>query len=190
MKLKSNSRATPAAVCAASIPLEKEKAPPKTESLLMIQNTSVKPVIVPENGGTVVKAFGEQITFKLNAVDTGGALSLGSDVVPPGGGPPLHYHLNEDEVFIVHEGRIEYYIENRWVELGPGGVVFAPRNVPHCFRNPSDKPARHWTVFLPSGFETFFGRCAAEFAKPGGPDMARIKAISSEHDIHYVQPSA
>jgi mannose-6-phosphate isomerase-like protein (cupin superfamily) len=154
----------------------------------MKQTISNKPVIVPENGGTVVNAFGEHINFKLTAADTGGALSLGLDEVPPGGGPPLHYHMNEDEVFIVQEGRIEYFIENRWTELGPGGVVFAPRRVPHCFRNPGDKPARHWTVFLPSGFETFFERCSAEFASPAGPDMNRIKAISAEHGIFYMQP--
>ena len=154
----------------------------------MKQNTAVKPVIVPENGGTVVHAFEDYINFKLTAEDTGGALSLGLDEVPPGSGPPLHYHLNEDEVFIVQEGRFEYFIENRWIELGPGGVVFAPRNVPHCFRNPGDKPARQWTIFLPSGFETFFKRCAAEFAKPGGPDMKRITTISTEHGIHYLKP--
>jgi mannose-6-phosphate isomerase-like protein (cupin superfamily) len=154
----------------------------------MKQNTINKPVIVPENGGALVPAFGEKINFKLTAADTGGALSLGLDEVPPGGGPPLHYHLNEDEVFIVQEGRIEYFIENRWVELGPGGVVFAPRLVPHCFRNPGDKPARQWTVFLPSGFENFFERCSAEFAKPSGPDLSRIKAISAEHGIFYMEP--
>jgi hypothetical protein len=68
-------------------------------------------------------------------------------------------------------------------------VVFAPRNVPHCFRNPGDKPARQWTVVLPSGFETFFTRCAAEFAKPAGPDMNHITAISAEHGIHYIKPA-
>ena len=39
---------------------------------------------------------------------------------------------------------------------------------------------------MPAGFETFFSRCAEEFAKPGGLDMKRIVAISTEHDIHYV----
>jgi mannose-6-phosphate isomerase-like protein (cupin superfamily) len=156
----------------------------------MKQTSTNKPVIVPENGGTVVNAFGDHINFKLTAADTGGALSLGLVEVPPGGGPPLHYHLNEDEVFIVQEGRIEYYIENRRIELGPGGVVFAPRLVPHCFRNTGDKPARQWVLCLPSGFETFFKRCSAEFAKPGEPDMLRIKAISAEHGIFYMQPGA
>ena len=37
----------------------------------------------------------------------------------------------------------------------------------------------------PSGFETFFARCAEEFAKPNPPDMSRIVEISAEHGIHY-----
>jgi quercetin dioxygenase-like cupin family protein len=156
----------------------------------MKQTLAARPVIVSENGGTVVNAFQDSITFKLTAANTGGVLSLGLDQVPPGGGPPLHYHQSEDEVFIVQEGRIAYFVENRWTELGPGGVVFAPRNVPHCFRNRGDQPARHWTLFLPSGFENFFQRCASEFAKPSGPDMDRITDISAEHGIHYLPPAA
>ena len=40
----------------------------------------------------------------------------------------------------------------------------------------------------PAGFETFFARCAQEFAKPGGPDRQHVVAISSEHGIHFVGP--
>jgi hypothetical protein len=39
----------------------------------------------------------------------------------------------------------------------------------------------------PSGFEKFFARCADEFAKPDGPDMARIAEIGVEHGIHFLQ---
>jgi hypothetical protein len=45
-----------------------------------------------------------------------------------------------------------------------------------------------WTEITPSGFETFFARCAEEYAKPGSPDMGRIAAISAEHGIHFVEP--
>jgi mannose-6-phosphate isomerase-like protein (cupin superfamily) len=156
----------------------------------MKQTSIAEPVIVPENGGAVLNAFGDQVTVKLNAAHTGGAFALCIDQVPPGGGPPLHYHLKEDELFIVQAGRIEYFVENRSIELGPGGVVFAPRNVSHRFRNPSDEPARHWVMCNPSGFETFFERCAVEFAKPNGPDMNRITAIGAEHGIHFLEAAA
>jgi hypothetical protein len=50
-------------------------------------------------------------------------------------------------------------------------------------------PSRQWIITTPSGFETFFSRCADEFAQPGGPDMGRIVAISGEHGIEYVTPT-
>jgi len=37
----------------------------------------------------------------------------------------------------------------------------------------------------PSGFETFFARCAEELAKADPADKARIVEISAEHGIHY-----
>ena len=39
----------------------------------------------------------------------------------------------------------------------------------------------------PAGFEIFFEKCAAEFAKPGPPSMEKILAIGAEHGIHIVQ---
>jgi quercetin dioxygenase-like cupin family protein len=154
------------------------------------QQSQTKPVAVPENGGTVLRAFGDQMTVKLAAEQTQSALSLLVDVIPPGGGPPPHYHLNEDELFILHEGRVSYFVNGQWTALGPGGVVFAPRGHVHTFRNVGDRLARQSVLTTPSGFETFFARCAAEFAKPGGPDQARIVAISAEHGIHYLEPTS
>jgi quercetin dioxygenase-like cupin family protein len=148
--------------------------------------TLSKPILVSENGGTILTAFGDQITVKLSSEQTKGAFTLFEDITPPGGGPPPHYHLNEDELFTLHEGRISYLTEGRWTELGPGGVVFAPRGSIHTFRNVGDKPSRQTVMVTPSGFEVFFARCAAEFAKEGGPDMNRIVEISAEHGIHYV----
>lgn len=104
----------------------------------------------------------------------------------PGGGPPLHFHEHEDELFIVHEGRVSFLLEGRWREFGPGAVVFAPRRVPHTFRNTGDRPARMHILTTPGGFENFFLACAAEFARPGAPDMNRILAISAEHGIRFL----
>lgn len=146
-----------------------------------------QPVLVPENGGTVLNAFGDQVNVLLASRQTQGAFTLFTTITQPGGGPPLHYHLNEDELFMVLEGRISYFVEGRWTEMGPGGVVFAPRGSVHTFRNVGDKPCRQCTMTTPSGFEIFFARCAAEFAKAGGPDMNRIMEISAEHGIHYVK---
>lgn len=107
------------------------------------------------------------------------------EVTPPGGGPPPHYHLNEDEWFFPLEGRVEFFKDNAWTEVPIGSAVFMPRGVVHTFRNSGDKPLNMLIHAAPSGFETFFARCAEEFAKPNPPDMSRIVEISAEHGIHY-----
>ena len=87
--------------------------------------------------------------------------------------------------FCVEEGRIGFFFEDAWHELGPGGTVFMPRNVIHTFKNLGDAPNRMRITTSPAGLEVFVARCAEEFAKAGGPDMARILEISAEHGIHF-----
>jgi quercetin dioxygenase-like cupin family protein len=137
--------------------------------------------------GRVIRAFGEEVIMHLEGQHTGGTLSLWTEITPPGGGPPPHYHLNEDEWFLVQEGRISFLADGKWQEVKAGGMVFAPRRSVHTFKNVGDLPSRMMVSTSPSGFETFFTRCAKEFAKPGAPDMERIVTISAEHGIHFVQ---
>ena len=135
----------------------------------------------------MLRAFGEEVTVKLAGGQTGNSLALWVEVTPPGGGPPPHYHTNDDELFLVQTGRVQFLVDGQWVEPGEGSAVYVPRGHVHAFRNAGDTPSRMWLLTTPSGFETFFARCAAEFAKPGGPDMAKVIGISAEHGIHFVQ---
>jgi quercetin dioxygenase-like cupin family protein len=145
------------------------------------------PVVVPACAGTLLGAFGQEVLVKLGGGQTNQTLSVSLDVTPPGGGPPPHYHANDDELFLVQSGRVQFLVEGQWVEPGEGATVYVPRGHVHTYRNAGDTPSRMWVITTPSGFETFFGRCADEFARPGGPDMAKILGISAEHGIHFVQ---
>jgi quercetin dioxygenase-like cupin family protein len=143
--------------------------------------------IVRQNEARVLRAFGEEVIIHLDGERTGGKLTMWTEITPPGGGPPPHYHLNEDETFHVIEGRVAFLSNGEWREVGPGGAAFMPRPVVHTFKNVGDQPLRMLLTTMPSGFEKYFARCAAEFAKPGGPDMSRIMQIGSEHGIHFLQ---
>jgi quercetin dioxygenase-like cupin family protein len=143
--------------------------------------------IARENDTRVLHAFGEEVTIHLDGERTGGELTMWTEITPPGGGPPPHYHLNEDEAFHVLEGRVAFLLDSEWHELGPGGTAFMPRGIVHTFKNVGGQPSRMVLTTTPSGIEKFFTRCAEEFAKPGGSDMSQIIKIGAEHGIHFLQ---
>ena len=61
-------------------------------------------VIVPPGSGKVLHAFGEEVTILLDSEQSGGRLTMWLETTPPGSGPPLHFHINDDESFHVLEG--------------------------------------------------------------------------------------
>ncbi len=147
----------------------------------------IPPVIVPPGEGKVVCAFGSEMIFHLTGEQTGGRLTLATIVATPhDDGPPLHYHDNEDETFLVQEGRMSFVIDGKWRVAGAGTIVFAPKGSVRTLKNIGNPTARILVSIAPSGFEIFYARCAEESLKPGGPDMARIVQISTEYGIHYV----
>lgn len=148
---------------------------------------SSEPVLVQPGEGYDLHAFGEVATVMLGGTQTSNQLAVVSAETPPGLGPPPHIHRDEDELFLVLEGSISYFSGGQWTRVRPGGAVWLPRNSLHTYRNDGDTPSRHWIITTPSGFETFFARCAAEFASTGGPDMERIVDICLEHGIE-LQP--
>ena len=59
-----------------------------------------------------------------------------------------------DEVIIVKEGTIEAYVNDKWIRIGPGSVIFNAANVPQAMRNVGDGPATyHVVIFQPSATE-------------------------------------
>ena len=143
-------------------------------------------MIVSQNDARALHAFGEEVRILLDGEGTGGKLTMWTEITPPGGGPPPHHHVNEDETFHVLEGRVAFLSDGEWHEVGPGGAAFMPRSTVNTFKNVGDQPSRMLIMTTPSGFEKFFARCAAEFAKPGGPNMSRIVQIGAEHGIHFL----
>jgi quercetin dioxygenase-like cupin family protein len=143
-------------------------------------------LIVQPGEGKAIRAFNAELTFHLCGDQTGGRFVQATIVTPPNSGPPPHYHVNEDECFVVQEGRISVLTEGTWVEVGPGAVVFTPKGTVHTYKNIGTTPSRMLFSAAPSGFELFFAECEKEFQKPGGPDMPAIIGISARHGIYYV----
>ncbi|MFE2757721.1 cupin domain-containing protein [Actinosynnema sp. NPDC059335] len=128
----------------------------------------VEPVHVGAGEGDAVWLNGDVYAVKLDHAGSGGALTVLEADVPPGGGPPPHTHLHEDEAFYVLAGELEIDAGGRTYTAGAGDFVFVPRGIPHSFRNTTTRVARQLLLFTPGGFEGFF-RALGEPAVPGAP---------------------
>jgi len=114
--------------------------------------------------------FGEvEVVVKASADTTGGAFTLFEENQPVD--TPLHVHDNEDELFYVLEGEHVFQVGAAEFQAGPGGVVFAPRGVPHSQRRVVPRSGRVLVLTSPAGFEGFFRELAdAERADALGPE--------------------
>lgn len=151
-------------------------------------SNSLKPSIVQHNEGRVLHAFGDVGTVMLRGEQTGGAFTVLFDETPPGAGPPMHVHSKEDELFLIVEGTVSFFANDRWTDVGPGGVVFMPRGTPHTYRNRTNTHTKQWIMATPSGFEKCFIACADEFARANGPDQGRIVELLRQQGIELLDP--
>jgi quercetin dioxygenase-like cupin family protein len=153
----------------------------------MENQRTIAPAISIAGRAPVLRAFGDEVIVHLGAKETGGRFTMFTDTTPPGGGPPPHYHITEDEWFLVLEGRASFLNNGEWTEVPAGSAVFMPKGCVHTFKNIGNTPLKQIITTSPAGFEEFFSKCAEEFSKPGNIDMNRIAAIGAEHDIHFVE---
>ncbi len=123
----------------------------------------------PDAGERLV--FGElTILVRVPAEVSGGAFTLFEEV-PPLADTPLHVHRNEDEVFYVLEGEHVFQVGEKEHRVGPGGLVFAPRGVPHAQRRVVPGHGRELVLTTPGGLEGFFRELASAYtAGSPGPD--------------------
>ena len=91
---------------------------------------------------------------RVSGEETDGRYSVLEILVPGGDMPPLHVHHVDDETFMVLEGEVSLHTPGVSVTAGPGGIVYAPRGVPHVYRVESE--TARWRVFSsPPAFPEF-----------------------------------
>jgi quercetin dioxygenase-like cupin family protein/ketosteroid isomerase-like protein len=142
----------------------------------------------PEEGRPVPNPIAQDVTIKLTAGETSGALSMFESTPGPGAGPPLHVHANEDEVLYVVEGTIRFKLGDETRETPAGGFAFIPRGLRHAWKNVGREPARVMFFFTPAspGMERFF-RAFAEVPE-GGPVQEEFARLGREAGMEVVGP--
>jgi quercetin dioxygenase-like cupin family protein len=144
--------------------------------------------------GKALWVAGDLVTFKVVGEDTGGAYSLFEVESNPGGGPPLHVHRSEDEIFCVLEGEHEITIGGRTIRAGAGTVVYGPRSVSHAYKNVGATPGRILGLVAPAGLEGFFeevGEEATDESSPppfGQKEIEKLLAAAPKYGIEILPP--
>ena len=126
------------------------------------------------------------LDLKVSSKDTDGNLSVFIQKgFTPNGGPPLHVHPEQDEMFFVVEG--EYYFrcgEDEYY-LKEGDLIFLPKGVPHAFIQLSEY-GKMLVQYQPAGRMEDFFRKTAMWTEP--PSREEINALFEEHGMVVVGP--
>lgn len=117
---------------------------------------------VPAGQGPCIRYGSQEMNVKLAAAQSNGEMTVIEDLIQPDDGPPLHVHEKEHESYYVLEGEFEFVCGEDRVSGGPGTFVFAPRGLPHRYKNVGTMPGRILFTFSPGGIEAFFSELAAQ----------------------------
>jgi len=131
---------------------------------------------------------GTVICVKFSGADTSNELAVLELPTVPGWGPPLHVHRIEDEWFYVLEGEHEFQVANDRFRVSPGDSIFAPRQIPHCWRNVSARSGKMLCIATPAGqLEAFFEELSALTSSDPANVSAR-RAVFEKYDMEIVGP--
>jgi quercetin dioxygenase-like cupin family protein len=100
--------------------------------------------------------------------------------IPPGQAIPAHYHPHSEEILFIHAGHGTAWLNGREAKLGPGTIIFMPRNTGARLLNDGTEPISLVAIFSRQGFDKFLRDVsvpAGEVAKPlSAEDLAAILA--------------
>ena len=116
------------------------------------QDFTLLPAVHTEYNATEELVFPDQFTVRilLTGRQTGDAVEVFEDIVPPSMGPPRHIHLNQDETFFFLDGNFEVEVGGKRMRMAAGDVAFIPRGTVHAFKNTGETPGRLRYLFSPA----------------------------------------
>jgi mannose-6-phosphate isomerase-like protein (cupin superfamily) len=152
----------------------------------MISPNGASPYELAAMEGDPVRFGDVEILVRASADTTGGAFTIFEENEPVD--TPLHVHAHEDELFYVLEGEHVFQVGKREFRVGPGGLVFAPRGLPHAQRRVVPRTGRVLVLTSPAGFEGFFRELAyADRAGRLGPEA--YEKASARYGITWLAAS-
>jgi quercetin dioxygenase-like cupin family protein len=128
-----------------------------------------------------------RLAIKIDpAVEQSGLFAFESTLPPGGGMPYLHLHHEQEEVFYVLQGTMEYTRGDEIIVATTGSLVQVPPGTAHKFRNIGDVPARHLALITPgmAGLRMMEDVAQIDFA-----DLPSLVEVLHRHNSDLVTPA-
>src|SRR5687767_2805280 len=126
------------------------------------------------------------LQIKVSTNDTDGDLFVFEHADMSKGGPPRHFHYEQDEWFYAVKGEFLFEVGDERFTLRPGDSLFAPRMVPHVWAYVGDNPGTLLLAVQPAGsLEAFFMQ-SSKMTKPPTPQEAEQQFAA--HGMKVVGP--
>jgi len=129
----------------------------------MVAASEPKHVAVEE--GRTIQLFGVKFRYKIESVDSGGALCVLEVEIPPKTLVKPHTHSREDEYTLVLDGTIGVRVGDAYDEAGPGSYLVKPRGTAHAMWNAGSTPVKVVEILAPAGLEEYFVELAPVLAR-------------------------
>lgn len=130
------------------------------------------------------------IELKVSGKDTGGAMSMLRQTLPPGGATSTHIHHNCEETVYPLVGNPTMTIDGNAFELALGETAVVPRGTPHAIANRSNEEIEFLFIVTPGGIEEFFEKSAANKDRDPTTEASRVKSLAMEYGVEIVAPPA
>lgn len=131
---------------------------------------------------------GDTFYTKVSTKDTDGDLYIYESSRVKKGGPALHFHYSQDEIWYVLEGEFLIKVGDQLYQAKAGDTVFGPREIPHAFAKVNEGNARLLMTFQPAGkMEEFF--IAASEGKLAKMTPAEQDEFKKQHGFEHVGPA-
>jgi mannose-6-phosphate isomerase-like protein (cupin superfamily) len=94
---------------------------------------------------------GDTFWTKVSTSDSNGDLFVFESMREKKGGPPFHFHYEQDEWWYILEGEFLFKVGDDTFTAKAGDSVFGPRMLPHAFAKTNDGRAKMLIAFQPAG---------------------------------------
>jgi quercetin dioxygenase-like cupin family protein len=154
-----------------------------------------EPVLLAADEGHHLHFLNNLATIRV-AADGRRSMSVVEFAAPKGFGPPMHNHLEEDELFVVLDGTIALFNGDDRFEAGEGSFAYLPHGRPHTFQVLThtarivNVTSSHTQVPRFDEMVAALGETTTELVipEPSPVDPGRVAEICAAHGIEIVGP--